>query len=250
MRRSENLFMKGLQTMNENVLRQLLGEMLESELAEYDNPPKWKFSLKHRLAMKRIFARYERNVQKLKEKSPDTAALIEKNKPRLNFKQRLLIVICIIILMTFLVGWVVVFVSGNFSGTVFFDKTHFTIIDTESSPQTIEYKYALASVPEGFEVIEIDSSPIHICTTYMNNSTKQTISLRQWVKSDFERNYNTENHILEDIIINGCSGLCVDLSNDKHKRSLVVWDNGDYVIEVLADLDKDSIIDLSKIKKL
>ena len=54
--------------MNENIFKQLLGEMLESDFAEFDNSPEWKPSLKHRLAMKRIFARYERNVRKLKEK--------------------------------------------------------------------------------------------------------------------------------------------------------------------------------------
>ena len=54
--------------MCENVFKELLEEMIESELAEFDNAPEWKPSLKHRLAMKRIFARYERNVQKLKEK--------------------------------------------------------------------------------------------------------------------------------------------------------------------------------------
>ena len=49
--------------MNENVLSQLLGEMMESEFAECDNTPKWKYSLKHRFAMKRIFASFERNAQ-------------------------------------------------------------------------------------------------------------------------------------------------------------------------------------------
>ncbi|MCH5204749.1 MAG: DUF4367 domain-containing protein [Oscillospiraceae bacterium] len=236
--------------MNENVLRQLLGEMLESEFAEYDNPPKWQFSLKHRLAMKRILARYERNMQKLKEKSPDTAALIEQNKPCLSFKQRMLIVICIIILMTFLVGWVVVFVSRDFHGTVHKDSTQLIAVNLENCPLIIEYSYVLASVPEGFELIETNSSPIDVYTLYENSLTKHTITLRQWVKSSYAINYNTENHILEYVTINGQEGLCVDFSDDKHNSSLVVWDNGDYVIEVLADLDKDSIIDLSKINKL
>lgn len=86
--------------MNENVLSQLLGEMLESEFAEYDDTPKWKYSLKHRFAMKRIFARFERNAQKLKENTSETAIPIERCKSRFNFKQRLLIIPCIIVLMT------------------------------------------------------------------------------------------------------------------------------------------------------
>ena len=88
--------------MNEDLFRQLLGEMLESEFAEYDDPPKWKFSLKHRRAMKRIFVRYERNAKKLKENTSETAIPIERCKPRFNLKQRLLITLCIIFLMTLL----------------------------------------------------------------------------------------------------------------------------------------------------
>ena len=99
-------------------------------------------------------------------------------------------------------------------------------------------------------MIKTDLSPIHSHTFYVNKQTNQSTTLRQWVKSDFERNYNTENHLLEDIIINGCSGLCVDLSNDKHNRSLVVWDNGDYIIEILGDLVKEDIMSLSKINKI
>ena len=72
--------------MNEDILKELLGEMLESEFAEYDEPPKWKFSLKHRLAMKRIFARFERNVRKLKNSSCDTAAAVERYRPRFGLK--------------------------------------------------------------------------------------------------------------------------------------------------------------------
>lgn len=99
-------------------------------------------------------------------------------------------------------------------------------------------------------MIKTDLSPIHSHTFYVNKQTNQSTTLRQWVKSDFERNYNTDNHLLEDIIINGCSGLCVDLSNDKHNRSFVVWDNGDYIIEILGDLAKEDIMSLSKINKI
>ena len=241
--------MKRMQTMNEDVFRQLLGEMMRSEFAEYDNPPKWKFSLKHRLAMKRIFARYEKNVQKLKEKSTDTATPIEQYKPRLNFKQRLLLVLCIIILMTFLVGWVVVFVSKDFHGTVYRDNTLINAVNLENAPLTIEYKYTLNSVPEGFELIETDSSPHDSYSLYMNKTTNQTITLYQCVKLHFTPHINTEHHTLEEIDINGSTGLFIDLSSKTCDYSLVMWDNGDYIIEIFGDLDKESMIVLLKNNK-
>ena len=42
--------------MSEDVFRSILGEALERDLAEYNNVPEHKFSLRHRLAMKRILS--------------------------------------------------------------------------------------------------------------------------------------------------------------------------------------------------
>lgn len=236
--------------MNEDVFKEILAKAVVCEFAEFDNTPEHNFSLKHRLAMKRIFARYERNIRKLRKNGKTDAPLTNVYKPQLNLKQRLIIVTVIVVLMTLLVGWVIIFVSGNFRGTVYPDKTHFAVTDIEGTLQTIEYNYNLISVPEGFEIIETSTSPIHIYTLYMNNLTKQTITLHQWVKSSYESNYNTENHVIEDVIINGCFGFCIDFSDDKHNSSLVIWDNGDYIIEIIADIDKNSIINLSKIDKV
>lgn len=235
--------------MSENVFRQLLGEMVDSEFAEY-NSREWKFSLKHRLAMKRIFARYENNVQKLKEKSIEPIAPNEQNKPRLSFKRRLLLALCIIFFMTFLVGWVVVFVSKDFHGTVHHEYTLVNAKNLENAPQTIEYTYILNSVPDGFELIETIPSPTNIYTKYKNNLTNQTIVLSQWVKSHYTPHINTEHRILEEIDINGITGLFVDFSGDTSDSSLAIFDNGDYIIEISADLDKESTIELCKVNKL
>lgn len=235
--------------MSETLFKEILGEFVKRNYAEFYNAPEHKFSLKHRLAMKQILARYERNVHKLRKNEKTDTSLTNIYKPHTNLKQRLIIVTVIVILMTLLVGWAVIFVSGNFRGTVYKDRTQLFAVDLKNSPQTIEYKYALVSVPEGFEMTKTDLSPIHVYTLYTNNSTKQTITLHQWVKSIYESNYNTENNRLENMIIDGCSGLCIDFSDEKHKSSLVVWDNGDYIIEIIGDLAKEDIMNLSKINK-
>jgi len=241
--------MKGTQIMNEDVLREALGEMMKREFAEFDDPPKWKFSLKHRLAMHRIFARYERNVRKLKEKSIEKTAPIQHNKPRLSFKRRLVIALCIVLLMTLLVGWTLVFTSRDFHGTVHHEYTLINAKNLENAPQTIEYEYALNAVPNGFEIIERISSPIAVYTLYKNKATNQTIALHQWVKSHYKPHVNTEHHDLEEIDINGNTGLCIDFSHDTCYHSLLFWDNGDYIIEISTDFDKECTIDLLKIHK-
>lgn len=87
-------------------------------------------------------------------------------------------------------------------------------------------------------------------TVYMNRATKQTIVLRQWVKSEFNPHYNTEQCAFEEVSINGSVGLCIDLSNDEHSHSIVVWNNGDYVFDLTADLDKNASLNLVNLNKV
>lgn len=232
--------------MNEDVFKDILAKAVDLEFAEFDNAPEHKFRLKHRLAMKRVFAEFDRNARKLRAKEAPAIRSAGENDRHIHIslKQRLLFATLIVILMTFLAGWVVIYTAGNFSGTVCADNTHLTVAKANGSPQTIECKYALASVPNGFELTETDSSPIDVYTVYMDRETGQTIVLRQWVKSEFEPHYNTERRDFEKISINGGVGLCIDLSGDGDDHSIVIWDNGDYVFDLMADLDKNAAIDL------
>lgn len=235
--------------MNEDVLKELLGEMLKREFEKFDDPPKWNFSLKHRLAMKRIFARYNRNAQKLKEKPTEQAAPIERQHIRLNLKQRLIIALIVVFLMALTGCVVATFISKHFHGTVYEDNTLLTPANVENAPLTIEYAYTLNSVPEGFELIETGASKTDVYTLYQNNLTNQTIAVCQWVKSRYTPHINTEHRTLEEIRINNTTGLYVDMGYENYYKTLLVWDNGDYILQVSADLDKETTIKLSEINK-
>ena len=56
--------------------------------------------------------------------------------------------------------------------------------------------------------------------------------------------------MLEVIDINGYIGLCVDFSNEECNKTLLIWDNGDYIIEILADLAKENAVNMLIIDKL
>ncbi len=236
--------------MNEDIFREILEKAVLTEYAENDSTPDHKFSLKHRLAMKRIFARYERNVRKLRKKETTETTRVTEYRPIRSLTRQLLIAVIMIFLAMFLVGWIVVYVSDKFHGTVYHDNTQLAAVEIENSPTSIEYKYALASVPDGFEVIDTNSSSIHAYTRYKNKQTGQGITLRQWVKSKFDPHYNTEQHHFEEISINGKSGVYIDFSDGTYCQTLLLWDNEDYVIEILADLDKECTFNLSKIDKV
>ena len=59
--------------MFENLLDEVLTEYYLKELSIYLTVPEHKFSLKHRIAMKKIFKRYERNTRQLRSKSIQSA---------------------------------------------------------------------------------------------------------------------------------------------------------------------------------
>lgn len=236
--------------MNETLLKEILIESLQREGAEFDNAPEHKFSHKHRSAMKRIFKIYERNVQKLNETPLNKTAPTQSYISCRHLKQRLLIALCIIILMTFLMGCVSVFVSKNFRGIIYRDNAQVKAINLNSAPDYIKYSYALSNVPEGFEITEAAISPMAAYTLYENKLLNQKIALFQWVKCEFYPCYHIENNLPEEVNINGDTGLCIDYSNNAHKQTLIVWDNGDYIMEIEADMDKESTIRLADIDKI
>ena len=54
----------------DEILKEVLWDVYEKEFAEFNDPEKYspfRPSLRHRLAMERIFRRFERNVRKLKK---------------------------------------------------------------------------------------------------------------------------------------------------------------------------------------
>ncbi|MDE7231173.1 MAG: DUF4367 domain-containing protein [Oscillospiraceae bacterium] len=241
--------------MNEDRFREILGKALACEFAEFDSVPEHKFSLKHRFAMKRIFAKYERNVRRIHGAETVISAPAAEGKPIRGLKQRVLFATVIIILMTFLAGCAVavsvaishgIFSSKGFQGTVYPNNTHIFAVDTAGCPETIEYEYTLAFVPKGFELVESDRTPEEVYAIYMNHETGQAIVFDQWVKSHYMPRINTEYGTLEEAEINGKAGLYMDFSNG----TFIVWDNGDYIIEIEGNLDKDSTMNLANINKI
>lgn len=235
--------------MNENILEEIVAESYRREYEQYNNAPEHNFSIKHKLNMKRIFARYARNVNKIKQIKPKRHFDETTYGHNLSLRQKLFVALLIIVLMTLLVGWVVVYISKDFHGTVFHDYTQLTVVNTDDCPQTIEHKYFLPEVPEGFELVETISSPIAEYNKFTNSLTDETFDITQHVKSSYSSNFNTEHKNLNEVEINGHTGLYIDFSENEFNSSLLVWDNGEYIIEIGGDLPIDVLVDLAKSTK-
>ncbi len=234
--------------MYDSLLDEVLTEYYEEEFSRYSDAPEHKFSLKHRIAMKKIFKLYERNTEYLLPKT--SLKPMSTHKVRLNPRSALFLVL--IIFLGVLVGCTAAyFISQSFRGYVHSDNTEIFPIDTDNCPTFIEEKYYLSELPEGFEITDTDSSPYYEYVSYRNPSTGQTISFHQEVKPGYGPvHLNTENHKVEEVDINGHNGLCIDFTEGERIHSSVLWDNGDYILELSADLSKNELFDLAKSAKI
>ncbi len=232
--------------MSESILKSLLEESAGLEWDKYDNAPSHIFSKKHNREMKRIFKLYDKNTRK---SCADNRPKIQRPK-RLTLKHA--VVLVVLIFLAALAGCTAAyFISQSFRGDVHKEFTRIFPINTENCPNTIEEKYYLPEVPEGFEVLETDSTSHDVYTSYKNFSTGETITLRQFVKTDFSPiYYNTEKCDFQEVDINGHCALLLDYSSIGEKFSGVIWDNGDYAIELFGNLPKNEIIDLAKTAKV
>lgn len=233
--------------MYENDLRCILAEICEEEISELNKLPPFRPSLRHRYAMKRIFALWKKNaLTAANAPAPDSTL----RHTRLRFGKRLMIFLAVIVCAALLTGFIVVYFSKNFHGTVYNDNTQLFAVDTENCLTAIEYKYYLPELPEGFEIVEHSSLSFCVNTLYENEFSGQIIKLSQYTKNNYKPHYNTERYDFEQIVINGHNGLCLDFSNDERVDSIVVWDNDDYVLEISGNLNKSSLFELAKSAKV
>lgn len=232
--------------MSESVLKSILEESARLEWVKYENAQEHVFSKKHERKMKHVFKLFERNDCKLK---PYIGS-----RPHYHFRftKRNIIVLLAVIFLAALAGCgVTYFTSKNFYGKVNADNTELFVINTENCPSTIEDKYYLPCLPDGYEVLGTDSTPFYEWISYENPATEQTLTFCQFAKTSFDStHYDTENQKFQEININGHSGLCLDYSSQGYNYAVIVWDNGDYIFELFGEYSKNELCDLAKTAKV
>ena len=205
-----------------------------SDVAEVSLP---KFSLKHRIAMRRIFREFADNVYK--KASTDNVVYVP-SKPR-NFRKRLIIVAIIIIGMAILTGFVIMFFSDGFKGTVYHDNTHLFAVNTEGCPTTIEKEYELSVLPEGYELSKSTLGHTFSEKIYCGEDN-QELTFIQYVKTGFNPHINTEGYELVDITVNGYNAVYIDFNNS---NITILWDSSDYILEISGGLNKNRMLELA-----
>lgn len=137
-------------------------------------------------------------------------------------------------------------VTGGFKSIEKSDHTEIFNIDYANAPQTIEYLYYISDLPDEYKLtvsdVNIDISAIFDYET----DDGHNFSFNQVVKSAYKSYIDTENYKIEEIIIDNKNGIFVAFENE----SLLVWDNGDFVLELYGNFTKEEMLDLAKSIKI
>lgn len=213
----------------------ILQEWAENEWEGYSDTPEFKTSKRHDRAMKRIFKLYDKNTRHLRPQSEIRVITI---------RRRIAVTFLVIILAVITGFTAAYFISRGFHGKVYSEYTELFPINTENCPEFIEEKYYLPELPEGFNLIESDSTPIYEHISYENKQTGQMITFEQWVKSEFDSiHFNTAKGELVEVEINRHNGVFLEVNPN---CALVIWDNGDYILHIAGSLPKIELTDLAK----
>lgn len=223
---------------------ELISGYYEKEFSEVTEVPLPRFSLKHKMRMNRIFKLYAKNKEQIL-KNDDSASYhadLVHHKP-LNIRKRIMIAAIIILILAFMTGFVIMFISNEFKGVVHYDNTHLFAVNVADSPNVIEEEYALSVVPDGYELYETSHISIELSTVYKNGNKE--LIFTQTVKSEYAPHINTEGYELQKTDVNGCNAVFVEFKDEIGTNSLVIWDNDEYILELYGEFTKDELMDLA-----
>lgn len=131
----------------------------------------------------------------------------------------------------------------QFLTAVFHTHTTVESSETDSSPTNFRDVYEPTEIPEQFELVQ--KSDLAAKTAYLSLYYKKDdryIIFRQWLKPEYDTDINTEQDKAEPIEINGFEGFILNMGEDR----LITWDNGDYILEIKANIGKDALIPIAE----
>lgn len=208
-----------------------------------------RLSVRHKRRMKRIFKLFAKNRVSSKN-YVSYAQNYNRNTHKISLHKRIILAILIIAFLVVATGFVVIYFSDAFTGVVYHDNTHLLVVNTDDCPSTIEKVYKLSVVPEGYELYETSKTSVSSTVIYKNPITEESLIFDQTVKSEFNPHINTEGYTLQETNINGCNAVCIEYKIEEGVSSVVVWDNGDYVLELEGNFNKDELINLANINEI
>ncbi|MBR1382738.1 MAG: DUF4367 domain-containing protein, partial [Ruminococcus sp.] len=117
-----------------------------------------------------------------------------------------------------------------------------TVSETDKDyPAAINDKYTITYDLSGFEEVYSNENSIRIRLDYKNNNIM--IMFSQIVISEYQAYINTEGVEVEHIDINGYDAIGFEDNNGYYN---LIWNNGEYIINLGSNIGKDVLIEIAK----
>lgn len=215
--------------MKDNSIKDIFDEAYKRELSGSDNSPEHKFSFSHKRKMKKIFRLYDKNTAV----QPDTAA--HKSAKRLTVA----VVLIIVLLALSAVSVIAVYSAVHKQHSDHYDML---VIDRKSGQDMIKYVYELADHTVDFRSIDKDN-----CFTVYKTDLGDTVLLEQTVKINYTNHNDNENGAYSTVYIGDIPAVYISSDDD---FGTLLWDNGDYVMEITGHMTKNELINSAKSLKI
>lgn len=222
--------------MNEYSLIDILEDVHRREFAEFDNPPKHRFSLAHRRNMKSILSPKTEGLAPVKNKlTPKTA-----------------VIIVLLLFLALITGAVLIFRLPGFHGTVYPDNTQM-FADDDTAPATIEQMYYLEALPDNYILRESmgNTGSKLISNVYSDKNNGDSLIFEQYAKKRYKAHFDNEHCVIEALETDELTGFIWKPKDlNEHHYITIVWDTGDYVLSLWCNLDENDAINLVKSAKV
>ena len=131
----------------------------------------------------------------------------------------------------------------DFIMSIFTDhSTVSTVSQTDKDyPAAINDKYSITYDLSGFELVYSNENSISNHYEYQMSSTM--ILYSQIVVSEYQANINTEGAEIEHIDVNGHDAIGFEDNNGYYH---LIWNNGEYIIDLGSNIGKDVLIEIAK----
>lgn len=190
--------------------------------------------------MKKIFALYSDS-----QTQPDTA--VRKPAKRLS--------VALILAAVLASTAITITASGVYNGFAQKEYTNYTnllAVDYESGPSAIEYIYE-PDLSENYEIVSHDMNTVRCWTDIEDHTTGKIISIEQSVKKEYAGHYDNNHSTYTTVYISEIPALYIETEYETGNYGTLVWDNGDYILELSGYVTQNELTELAgslKIKKL
>lgn len=123
------------------------------------------------------------------------------------------------------------------------DSAYTDIFFTDNDESRLKGAYRITDLPDGYEVLDVTSSPTMIQTTYgvLEDSNQPIVFLHQYEEAPNVLSYNTENHQETVATVSGTEAIC--LTGDT--ENIVIWQMDNLYFQITSKLDINTLVEMA-----